>query len=825
MPDAIPALLRNRDQWVVWKYVFRNNKWTKVLVNACTGQNAKSNDPSTWCSFEDAAAAYQGQPDKYAGIGFVFSADDAFTGVDFDDCVDEQGTIAPAVHDILTDLGTYAEISPSGTGVKAVLIGTKPEWAQCQSTKIDGTSKTEIYDCGRFFTLTGHRIESLAATVEPGQDQLDALCARCWPQEPKSPPHRLVGGSDQRFGGTDDDLLDCARRAKNGDDFIALFDRGDLSAYDSDDSRADMALCSHLAFWTARDPVQMDRLFRRSALYREKWDREDYSKRTIEKAIAGCNEVYKPTQREQVVREVKSKRRATPHQIFIDTDEHRVIDDAVDALGKDDDIYQRGNLLSRVIRNGQASNGVARSGHDAIIQCVPTPNLRDRLTQCAEFFRTNDKGEPKPAHPPGWLVSGVESRGHWPGIRSLVAIAEAPFLRPDGSICQQAGYDEQTHVLLLPGSDFPPISGDVDVDDAQAALEDLKEVVCDFRFERPEHQSAWLAGLLTLLARHAFYGPAPLFLIDANVRGAGKGLLAQTIAEIAQGGEMATSSYSHEREEMRKKITTIAIAADQMVLLDNLEGTFGNDALDRALTTTRWKDRILGRSEQVDLPLTAVWFATGNNVMIGADTTRRVIHIRLDVLEEHPEHRRDFVHPKLIPWIRQNRPRLLTAALTILAAYCRAGRPTHDLSAFGSFEGWSSLVREAVVWVGLPDPCLTRTGLVEIADTTADSLLQLLQAWRAYDPHNVGLVISDVLAALYPEDRESMPSDEASVGLRRAFENLMSDGGARTPTAKKLGSRLRHYRRRIVGGMCLDVSPDRTGGGKVWRLVTSGGPT
>jgi hypothetical protein len=95
---------------------------------------------------------------------------------------------------------------------------------------------------------------------------------------------------------------------------------------------------------------------------------------------------------------------------------------------------------------------------------------------------------------------------------------------------------------------------------------------------------------------------------------------------------MPVSSYAHDPDEMRKRITAIAIAGDRMVLLDNVEGAFGNDALDRALTTTRWKDRILGRSEEIDLPLLSSWYATGNNVSVASDTARRLIHIRLDVL-------------------------------------------------------------------------------------------------------------------------------------------------------------------------------------------------
>ncbi|NUQ49701.1 MAG: hypothetical protein HUU27_07255, partial [Phycisphaerae bacterium] len=420
--------------------------------------------------------------------------------------------------------------------------------------------------------------------------------------------------------------------------------------------------------------------------------------------------------------------------IFIDTEEHRVVRETIAALTADQDLYQRGGILVRVIRDRQPSDGILRCDGSATIQAMPAANLRERMTRVATFTKLNRKGEEVAAHPAPWLVSAVEARAEWDGIRHLMGVSDTPILRPDGSIWQSPGYDERTGVLFepAPGAAFPPIHPEINIDDADAALTTLLEVVCDFPFESAEHKSAWLAALLTPLARFAFAGPSPLFLIDANVRGAGKGLLAQTIGRIVLGREMPVSSYAHDSEEMRKKITAIAIAGDRMILFDNLEGSFGNDALDRALTSTRWKDRILGKSEEVELPLIPAWYATGNNVQVAADTLRRIIHVRLDVLDEHPEDRSGFKHDNLLAWIERNRGRLLSAALTILSAYLRSGRPAQNLRPFGSFEGWSNVVRAAVAWVGLPDPCLTRTRLAESADTTGDALGQLIVAWRQY---------------------------------------------------------------------------------------------
>ncbi len=116
------------------------------------------------------------------------------------------------------------------------------------------------------------------------------------------------------------------------------------------------------------------------------------------------------------------------------------------------------------------------------------------------------------------------------------------------------------------------------------------------------------------------------------------------------------------------------------------------------------------------------------HVVLLADTARRVCHIRLESPEENPENRSDLRHPNLEAYIRRRRGELLAAALTILVGYIRNGRPDQDLPAWGSFEGWSGLVRSAVVWAGLPDPAATRHELAEQADVTASHLGLLLDA-------------------------------------------------------------------------------------------------
>src|SRR5262249_47974410 len=158
-------------------------------------------------------------------------------------------------------------------------------------------------------------------------------------------------------------------------------------------------------------------------------------------------------------------------------------------------------------------------------------------------------------------------------------------------------------LLLAPAGPVPALPGSPAKDDAVAARDALLDVVGDFPFAAPAHRSAWLAALLTPLARFAFVGPAPLFLVDSNVRPAGNGLLLACVSRVARGERFTVAAYTDDEDELRKRITSLALAGDRLVLFDNLAGKFGNAVLDAALTAVSWKDRILGGNRMGEAPL------------------------------------------------------------------------------------------------------------------------------------------------------------------------------------------------------------------------------
>jgi hypothetical protein len=151
----------------------------------------------------------------------------------------------------------------------------------------------------------------------------------------------------------------------------------------------------------------------------------------------------------------------------------------------------------------------------------------------------------------------------------------------------------------------------------------------------------------------------------------------------------------------------------------------------------------------------------------------------------------------LLGYIAASPPRLLGAALTILRAYVVAGQPQRELRPWGSFDGWSRLVRQAVVWVGLPDPGETRYLLQAQADVTAEAMSLLLSCWERMDPDRQGLTAAEVIDRLFKRAQDSPPAWHAE--MRAAVESLVGRGDSRA-----LGNKLRSYRRRIFQGLFID---------------------
>ena len=304
--SAVPAELKTRPNWVCWAPIPDRKdpaRIRKMPLNAHTGKGAKSNDPRTWAAFDAALAAAEARADW--GVGYMF--DGETFGVDIDHCIDrETGEISPLAADVLSIMDTYAEFSPSGEGIHLLCKGKPPEAGR----KIPKLG-LEVYGQTRFFTVTGRPLGEARALAD-GTEAAKRLFAKyITPKDDfasgkaaPTPPTVDVASAQTANPSealSDADILRIASRSKDGATFDALYFRGDTSAFQGDHSAADMCLCNKLAFYTGKDERRMDELFRRSALYREKWDERrgalTYGERTIREACESTHTVFCPRDR------------------------------------------------------------------------------------------------------------------------------------------------------------------------------------------------------------------------------------------------------------------------------------------------------------------------------------------------------------------------------------------------------------------------------------------------------------------------------------------------------------------------------------------------
>lgn len=521
-------------------------------------------------------------------------------------------------------------------------------------------------------------------------------------------------------------------------------------------------------------------------------------------------------------------REDTRPEIKLSADEHRCVEEVVKALAKRDAaLYQRGGELVRVVRpSAPRGDERIRPSGALRIERIPSAALRLRITKAARLqtYAGKDAGW-VPAHPGEWLVEGTANLGAWRRVRHLEAVVESPVLRPDGSILARPGYDRQTGLLFRPRGAFPAIPAAPTRADAERACVELLEVLNDFPFAKPQHRSGALSGILTPLGRFAFEGPSPWHVIDANLPGAGKGLLADAMGVTALGRVFARAAYTSDNTEMGKAITALGLSGEVAILWDNLAGSVGGANLDAALTSTVWQGRILGRSKQAQVPLRVAWFGTGNNCLFRGDTARRVLQIRLESPEEKPEERVGFKHPDLLAWIRQERGRLLVAGLTVLTAFCHAGRPMPSgLKPWGSYESWSNLVRAALVWAGQPDPGECRMSAVAGGDREVTSLRGLLDGWRELDPNRNGLTVAAALDLLKGNEGGLFKGDEDKYPTMRAvLADVFDLPPGKLPGSGRLGYKLRSFAGRLCGGECF-VGELGHGGVQRWRVRTAPAP-
>jgi putative DNA primase/helicase len=498
-----------------------------------------------------------------------------------------------------------------------------------------------------------------------------------------------------------------------------------------------------------------------------------------------------------------------------------IVDEAERILmERDHEIFQRGDFL---VRPARQMIDIADQRQTSAMRLVPVTavHLAERLTRVIDFRKYDARSKKWVSIdcPPIVATTYLGRIGNWK-LPVLTGIVDAPTLRRDGSILDKPGYDKCTGILYMPSENFEKVPEYPTKHAARRALNHQISLIADFPFvdkhgddamgKPSPSRSIALSAILTAIIRRSI-PKAPLHAFTSPVMGSGKSKLVDIASMIATGHEAPVIAQGKTEEEMEKRLGAALIAGDAFISFDNCERPLGGELLCQALTQKTVKPRILGQSLNMGVFANAMFTATGNNMRVFGDTTRRTIMGKLDPKVERPELRCFPNDP--VEVIRADRASYVLAALTVLRGYVVAGNPSQSIAPLGSFEDWSKWVRSALIWLGEEaDPCDTMDDARK-EDPQTQTLVDVLYNWHAVVGEDGVPVARAIALALQTATTGDLEYPE----FHNALMAVAADGGQISNL--RLGHWLRRHKGRIINGLRFEASDTvSTGGGVRWKV-------
>lgn len=494
---------------------------------------------------------------------------------------------------------------------------------------------------------------------------------------------------------------------------------------------------------------------------------------------------------------------------------HRAVDETLAALKIADlGLYDwAGGLYELHVLEQAQTRPVRRPRGSVIMTPVSKVRLLELATRAAVHRKYDARAQDyRVTNCPGLVADAVLERRHWPELPRLTGIVEAPCIDPeDGREIHGPGYDEKTGLYVATAAKLPPMKAVAGRAAAQRGLQTLLDHLDGFPYVSESDQSAGVAAVLTALQRRLLPA-APLFAFSAPAAGTGKTLHADVVSLIAGGRPAPAVSVGNDEAEFSKRIYSMLLAGDALVVLDNLTRPLGNeDTLNQMLTAEHLRFRLLGSMGDATVSTRTMMMCTGNNLSIIGDAKRRTVLVRLDAGVERPEQRsfsRDILADTLA-----RRDELIRAALTVVQVYIQVRRPAVDAKAYGSFAAWDSLIRRPLIWLGLADPLLASESLRE-ADPDLECMRLLFSTWRsiyADRPVTAAEVVGDCMEFSMQTSAPAHPELKAAVGMATGDK----------VNSIRLGTWLRRHRDRINEGMQLtQAAPDTHSKVSRWQVKT-----
>jgi putative DNA primase/helicase len=668
--------------------------------------------------------------------------------------------------------GTYQETTVSGAGLRILGTVTGPETHRKFTFDRSTGAGIELYrNTARYITVSGLETSHCAA-LQTLDSLIDTLLARHGYGQAQPLDFNTAG----------------LQRELN---YEALIQNG---APDGDRSELFQAVVWHLAGQGRSAEQIAEQLARHPNGIGAK-----YADRLLAEVARSCAK-WRNYKRVEATGDSETVTGDWPQILLINGELPRVVNEAEEALlGLSREVYQRGGLLVRPLLLPTIP-----PNDNWKLTPLTRPWLVETLTCAARFLKWDGRTRAYvPPDPPDDVADALLARGGNWKLPILSGITKTPFLRGDGSICQAPGYDVASGLLYKPGDEiFSAIPQQPSRNEAREALQLLEALIGDFPFVAPADRAVALSAILTIFDRRSMTA-APLHAFTSPTAGTGKSLLVDVAAMLATRQPMPVISQGRSEEELEKRLGAALLAGDVAISLDNCEHPLESVLLCQALTQEKLSIRLLGQSKNVDTPVNATIFATGNNLTIVGDLTRRTLVCSLDAHCERPELR--IFRGNLLETLRAQRGQLVAAALTVLRAWHVSGESV-DVSPFGSFDSWSRRVREPLVWLDRADPCETVIKVRE-DDPKRAALLAVLIQWREAIGVNVAHTVREIIniAVTHPDFLASLLT-------------IASNKSATVVSNDRLGRWLAQNERKIAAGFSL-VRAGNTHGYPLWQLI------
>lgn len=476
----------------------------------------------------------------------------------------------------------------------------------------------------------------------------------------------------------------------------------------------------------------------------------------------------------------------------------RVVADAEQALAKKDGIYHFQGMLCSVRQD--ATKG------DVQVKPLGRDRLLLDVSDAAIWEKHMRNGEIIVIDPPPKYINILLEKGDYVHIPQLFGVARQPYFYGDFQFSNLEGYDPSSGMFgAFRAADFklPEIPT---MEHARQALEELTNLLSEFRFQSPRDRDAALSAMFTAVVRPSLPA-APMFHVRAPQIASGKSYLCNLLAAFAAPGSAAASAFPENQEESQKLVFSLLMDAPAVVIFDNLTGDLlPYTSLCSALTEESIQGRILGVSKTARVTTKTFFLSSGNNVGPVKDMTRRTVVISLNPQTELASDR-DFKFDPL-SMVKRRRSHYVSLVLTVINAWLAAGRPITNCRKLASYERWSEMSRQPLMWLGVSDPA---AGLYtsQENDPEKQMLMRLLMAWK----HCFGSVPTMVREAVTYADSGMANSGE----LREAFEDVAERRGQ--IDRRTLGKYLSRSEGRVIGNMSFSKA-SKTMNAERWSVHT-----